>query len=312
MRPGHHRGRCESQRFCPCGSDKRHHRLPHNPPRRDTAETNVGNQTRKGGQQPSGKTPTPGNGEQPNSTEIRSTVQYATVTEPTKKKTILLHVIPVKISSSDGKSITTYGLIENGSRGTMISSDVAKELDLKRRKEVVSVSTLLQKEDEEFGVVEFKLQSASGGEVITVEDGLVTEKFNIAEKCLLEDIDRRSHSHLVDIEIPVVKLKKVSVLIGEDVSKAHEVFEVRKSNKPDSQQQALRGPLGWVITGTIHGSQKHRNNSVNFVTCDKNLRDQVETFWKVEGFGTKGALKTRTDGVKTSFCPERMCVRWTS
>ena len=89
-------------------------------------------------------------------------MQYVTVTEPTKKKTILLHVIPVKISSSDGRSITTYGLIENGSRGTMISSDVAKELYLKGRKEVVSVSKLLQKEDEEFGVVEFKLQSASG------------------------------------------------------------------------------------------------------------------------------------------------------
>ena len=123
MRPGHHRGRCESQRFCPCGSDKRHHRLLHNLPWRDTAETNAGNQTREGGQQPSGKTPIPGNGEQPNSTEVRSTVQYATVTEPTKKKTILLHVIPVKISSSNGKSITTYGLIDNGSRGTMISSD---------------------------------------------------------------------------------------------------------------------------------------------------------------------------------------------
>ena len=60
-------------------------------------------------------------------------------------------------------------------------SDVAKELDPKGRKEVVSVSTLLQQEDEEFEVVEFKLQSASGeGEVITVEERLVTEKFNIA------------------------------------------------------------------------------------------------------------------------------------
>ena len=176
-------------------------------------------------------------------------------------------------------------------------SDVAKELDLKGRKEVVSVSTLLQQEDEEFEVVEFKLQSASGeGEVITVEEGLVTEKFNIAEKFLPEDIDRRSHSHLVDIEIPAVKLKKVSVLIGKDVSKAHEVFEVRKSNKPGSRLQVLRGPLGWVITGTIHSSQNHRNISVNFVTCDKSLHDQVETFWKVEGFGMKGALKTRTDG----------------
>ena len=111
MRQGHHRGRCESQRLCPCGSDKRHHRLLHNPPRTDTAETNGENQTREGGQPPR-KTPTPGNGAQPNSTEARSTLQYTTMTEPTRKKTILLHVIPVKISSSDEKSITTYGLTD--------------------------------------------------------------------------------------------------------------------------------------------------------------------------------------------------------
>ena len=51
------------------------------------------------------------------------------------------------------------------------------------------------------------------------------------ETCLPEDIDRRSHSHLVGIEIPAVELRKVSVFIGKDVNKVHEVFEVRKSNK---------------------------------------------------------------------------------
>ena len=123
------------------------------------------------------------------------------------------------------------------------------------------------------------MQSASGeGEVITVEEGLVSEKFNIAANCLPEDIDRSSHPHLADIEIPEVLPRKVTVLIGKDVSEAHEVFEVRKSNKPASQLRALRGPLGWVITGTIHGSQSHRNISVNFVTCDKNLHYQVEKF----------------------------------
>ena len=34
---------------------------------------------------------------------------------------------------------------------------------------------------------------------------------------------------------------------------------------------------------------------MNFVTFDKNLHDQVETFWELQGFGTKAALKTRTD-----------------
>lgn len=119
-------------------------------------------------------------------------MQHATAIELTKKKTILLHVIPVKISSSNWKSITTYGLLDNSSCGAMISSDVANELGLKGQKEVVSVSTLWQQEDEEFKVVEFELQSASGEELTTVEEGLVSEKFNITENCLPEDMAHRN------------------------------------------------------------------------------------------------------------------------
>ncbi|PFX27060.1 hypothetical protein AWC38_SpisGene8268 [Stylophora pistillata] len=145
MRPGHRRDRCESQRFCPYRSDKRHHRFLHNPPRRDNGDPDRGNQTREREQQPAENQPNPRNGDHPSTSEPRSTVQYATAIEPTKKKTTLLHVIPVKISSSDGKSITTYGLLDNGSRGTMISSDVANELGLKGRKEVVLLAPFCNK-----------------------------------------------------------------------------------------------------------------------------------------------------------------------
>ena len=120
---------------------------------------------------------------------------------------------------------------------------------------MVSVSTLLQQEDEMFLVVELKLQSAGGaGQVITVEEGLVSEKFNIAENCFPEDIHRISHINLGAIEIPEVELRNLTVLTGKDVSKVHEVFEVRKSSKSDSPLQSLRGPLGWVVTGSIHSS----------------------------------------------------------
>jgi len=194
--------------------------------------------------------------------------------------------------SPDGRFVTTYGLLDNVSRGTMISQDVTNELGLKGRKEVISVSTLLQQEEEEFEVVEFTLQSTSGeGEILTVVEGLVTEKFKIAERCLPEDIDRWSHPHLVDIEVPEMKIKKVSVLIGKDVSEAHEVLEVRKSNKPDSQLHAQQGLLGCVITGTILGSTNQKGLSVNLTTCERKLHDQVENFWRIEGFGTKPACK---------------------
>ncbi|PFX21318.1 hypothetical protein AWC38_SpisGene14197 [Stylophora pistillata] len=91
-------------------------------------------------------------------------------------------------------------------------------------------------------------------------------------------------------------LRRINETQGRDVSDAHDVCEVRKSNKPDSQLQALRGPLGWAMTATIHGSQKHRDISVSFITCDQNLHDQVEKLWKVQGFGTRSTLRTETEG----------------
>ena len=71
---------------------------------------------------------------------------------------------------------------------------------------MIAVSTLLQQEEEEFEVVECILQTATREEeILTVAEVLVTEKFKIAERCLPEDIDRRSHPHLVDIEVPELK-----------------------------------------------------------------------------------------------------------
>ena len=76
-------------------------------------------------------------------------------------------------------------------------------------------------------MVRFELQSATGtGEIIKVEEGLVSKKFNIPERCLPEDIDNSCYPHLKDIDIPGVQVKAVSFLIGKDVDYAHEVFEV--------------------------------------------------------------------------------------
>ena len=86
----------------------------------------------------------------------------------------------------------------------------------------------------------FELQSATGtGEIIKEEEGLVSEKFNITERCLPEDIDNSCYPHLKDIDIPVVQVKAVSVLIGNDVDYAHEVFEARKPRSPGNHLKTL-------------------------------------------------------------------------
>ena len=158
----------------------------------------------------------------------------------------------------------------------------------------MTVNTVVEKTSEHFQLVRFELQSATGtGEIIKVEEGLVSEKFNIPERCLPEDIDNSRYPHLKDIEIPEVQVKAVSVLIGKDVDYAHEVFEVRKPTSPDNRLKALRGPLGWVVTGVVEGHPSSKEIIVNFTNCEKSQCELVEDFWKLEAFGMQGAPGSR-------------------
>ena len=103
----------------------------------------------------------------------------------------------------------------------------------------------------------------------------MSEKFNMPERYLPEDIDNSRYSHLKDIEIPEVPVKAVSVLIGKDVDYAHGVFEVRKPSSPDNRLKALRGPLGWVVTGVVEEHPSSTEISVNFTNCENNVRELV-------------------------------------
>ena len=62
------------------------------------------------------------------------------------------------------------------------------------------------------------------------------------------------------------------------------MFAARKPSSPDK----LLAALGWVITGVVQGYPSSKEIGVNFTNCEKNLRELVEDFWKLEAFVTKG------------------------
>ena len=55
----------------------------------------------------------------------RAMEQYATITEA-PSRTVLLHVVQVKVIAPSGSSLTTYTLLDNASRGTIISKITVK------------------------------------------------------------------------------------------------------------------------------------------------------------------------------------------
>ena len=88
---------------------------------------------------------------------------------------------------------------DNGARATVINADIAKQLNLRGQRETVTVSTLLEKNDEKVEVAEFLLQSVTGdGIKVVVKEILVSTIFNV-NRTLSENFDKFVHTHLASL-----------------------------------------------------------------------------------------------------------------
>ena len=123
LKPGHMRSHCKSRIFCQCGADRRHHRLLHNPPRRFGGRAEYSTEQEQHTSVKAGSSDTLRMTEGPQRPEgLLTFEQYATVTKTAvSSRTILLHVVPIRVIAPNGNSVTTYGLLDNTSGGTIIS-----------------------------------------------------------------------------------------------------------------------------------------------------------------------------------------------
>jgi hypothetical protein len=274
---GHMKAQCFSTERCHCKASFYHHELLHrNVPRREQ------------------QTPNPTAERRTQRKEQRSTETYATLTQE-RKRVVLLHVVPVRVISNEGNHVTTYGLLDNASRGTIISSELATALDIDGPLRPVTVTTVLGKQDCNFKEVKFKLQSVESTDcpILTVDEGIVKE-LDINEKVLPHEINHAIHPYLSDIDTPEVELKKVSLIIGQDVKRAHIVQEVRApEEESQAELYATKTALGWTIAGTTRGREENsREVSVNFIDHDKLLRDRLSAFWSIENGGLDNQAST--------------------
>lgn len=119
LKSGHMCARCESKVFCKCGSDRRHHKLLHHPYKKNKGDAEQEPRSGKQSQKPPAPCDPQVDREVPSSVKPRTTEQYATVAG-TVSKTVLLHVVSVNVIAPNGSTLTTYGLLDNASRGILV------------------------------------------------------------------------------------------------------------------------------------------------------------------------------------------------
>ena len=93
-----------------------------------------------------------------------------------------------------------------------------------------------------------------------------------------------NYPHLHDIGFPAVDIKRVSILVGNNIPYAHIQKEVRVPEDDRNGLYGCRYPLGWCVCGP-YSVKNPQGVSVNFVSVDRKPADLIERFWKLEDYG---------------------------
>ena len=214
---------------------------------------------------------------------------------------IMLQVLPVKIVNDESDVITTYCLIDSGSDVTLIDPSLVKKMNLKGTPGNLILNTVSNSDVNNQAIkVSFKLAclDEEDNSVVNVETAWAVKELSIPIKQRKITNRIAQWPHLKEVPFPDVELKKVSILLGTNVSQAFVPIEVRKG-KPN-EPIAIKCCLGWSILGGANGAGSEKEySSSNFVTSeDTTLSHQLQEFWRIESYGTDNNVKTKTFSVE--------------
>ena len=67
-------------------------------------------------------------------------------TESNRRSFVLLKVVPLRVTAENGRTLTTYGMLDSAAVSSMITSNIADKLQLQGVPEKVSINTVTQRD----------------------------------------------------------------------------------------------------------------------------------------------------------------------
>jgi len=185
-----------------------------------------------------------GNPEQRSPVVSNLSVNDAT-TENKRRSFVSLKVVPLRVTAENGRTLTTYGMLDSAAVSSMITSNIADKLQLQGVPEkVISINTVTQRDQNlELCKVKFQISSASqGSPSFPVYHAFTVKCLNVSDRYWPSQLNLSPWLHLSGLQLPntAVNVNEVSVLIGQDVPQVHMVLDYCWGDSPRSQPYGMK------------------------------------------------------------------------
>ena len=118
--------------------------------------------------------------------------------ENNKRSFVLLKVVPLRVTAENGRTLTTYGMLDSAVVSSMITFNIADKQELQAVPEKVSISTVTQRDQNlELSKVKFQISSASeDSPSFPVYHALTVKGLNMSDLYCPSQLDLSRWPHL--------------------------------------------------------------------------------------------------------------------
>ncbi|XP_071491771.1 uncharacterized protein [Diadema antillarum] len=197
------------------------------------------------------------------------------------RQNVRLRVVPVRVEGN-GRSATTWALLDEGSDVTLCSKGLADELGLAGKEVDFQLTTVNQQASSKKGMeVSLSVNGVDEDDVINLPHVWTVDCLPISTSSFPCSQDVKQWPHLEDLHLPSIERKQVQILIGADTPEAFWVLEQRRGER--KEPYAVRTPLGWTLFGPTSSQQRSQHVSVNFTQLQPDpLQNQLKQFWEAD------------------------------
>ena len=163
------------------------------------------------------------------------------------KLNVRLKVVLVTVWSCSDRYLNTYAFLDEGSNATLCTESLVKDLCLIGHEVEYSISTVCETK-QQLGV-KGSLRFCGINEIAIFEasDVLAVPYLSDLKGSIPSNPDTKHFAHLHGLNFPDLGHKRVDILIGADVIKAHLADQTRSAL--NNEPVGIHTPLGWSIVG---------------------------------------------------------------